>query len=152
MLSRLLVLLCLRHPVSSTRAGGCRAAGPYWRAVVPLPGPERSQLQHPVNLVPYPGTSRGGERMSITASEARRKLFPLIEQVNDDRTVVEIVSRRGNAVLMSAEDYAALEETAYLLRSPENVRRLLTAYTDALEGRNLAERELSELAALAADS
>jgi len=90
--------------------------------------------------------------MSITASEARRKLFPLIEQVNDDRTVVEIVSRRGNAVLMSAEDYAALEETAYLLRSPENVRRLLTAYTDALEGRNLAERELSELAALADDS
>jgi antitoxin YefM len=51
----------------------------------------------------------------------------LIEQVNDDRTVVEIVSRRGSAVLMSADDYAALEETAYLLRSPENVRRLLTA-------------------------
>ena len=90
--------------------------------------------------------------MSITASEARRMLFPLIEQVNDDRTVVEIVSRRGNAVLMSADDYAALEETAYLLRTPENVRRLLTAYTDALEGRNLVERDLSELAAMADDS
>jgi antitoxin YefM len=90
--------------------------------------------------------------MSITASEARRKLFPLIEQVNDDRTVVEIVSRRGNAVLMSADDYAALEETAHLLRSPENVRRLLTAYTDALEGRNLVEHDLSELAAIADDS
>jgi antitoxin YefM len=90
--------------------------------------------------------------MSITASEARRKLFPLIEQVNDDRAVVEIVSRRGNAVLMSADDYAALEETAYLLRSPENVRRLLTAYTDALEGRNLLERDLDELTAMADDS
>jgi len=90
--------------------------------------------------------------MSITASEARRMLFPLIEQVNDDRTVVEIVSRRGNAVLMSADDYAALKETAYLLRSPENVRRLLTAYTDALEGRNLVERDLSEIAAMADDS
>jgi antitoxin YefM len=90
--------------------------------------------------------------MSITASEARRKLFPLIEQVNDDRTVVEIVSRRGNAVLMSADDYAALEESAYLLRSPENVRRLLTAYADALEGRNLLERDLAELTALANDS
>jgi antitoxin YefM len=87
--------------------------------------------------------------VSITASEARRKLFPLIEQVNDDRTVVEIVSRRGNAVLMSADDYAALEETAYLLRSPENVRRLLVAYTDALEGRNLLERDLAELTAMA---
>lgn len=87
--------------------------------------------------------------MSITASEARRNLFPLIEQVNDDRSVVEIVSRRGNAVLMSAEDYAALQETAYLLRSPENARRLLTAYTDALEGRNLVHRDLSDLEVMA---
>ncbi|WP_028927906.1 type II toxin-antitoxin system Phd/YefM family antitoxin [Pseudonocardia acaciae] len=87
--------------------------------------------------------------MSITASEARRNLFPLIEQVNEDRTVVEIVSRRGNAVLMSAEDYAALQETAYLLRSPRNARRLLSAYTDAVEGRNVAERDLSELESLA---
>ena len=39
--------------------------------------------------------------MSITASEARRTLFPLIEQVNDDRTAVEITSKRGNAVFFS---------------------------------------------------
>jgi antitoxin YefM len=86
-----------------------------------------------------------GVGMSITASEARRSLFPLIEQVNEDRTVVEIVSRRGNAVLMSADDYAALAETAYLLRSPENARRLLTAYTDALAERNLTGRDLHDL-------
>jgi antitoxin YefM len=90
--------------------------------------------------------------MSITANEARRKLSRLIEQVNDDRTVVEIVSRRGSAVLMSADDYAALEETVYLLRSPENVRRLLTAYTDAFEGRNLLDRDLAALRVLADDS
>jgi antitoxin YefM len=87
--------------------------------------------------------------MSITASEARRNLFPLIEQVNDDRTVVEIVSRRGNAVLMSAEDYSALQETAYLLRSPRNAQRLLRAYTDAVEGRNLVEHELPDVESLA---
>ena len=87
--------------------------------------------------------------MSITASEARRNLFPLIEQVNDDHTAVEIVSRRGNAVLMSAEDYAAMAETAYLLRSPENARRLHTAYTDALAGRNLVEHDLADLQAMA---
>jgi antitoxin YefM len=90
--------------------------------------------------------------MSITASEARRNLFPLIQQVNDDRTVVEIVSRRGNAVLMSAEEYAAMEETAHLLRSPENARRLLAAYTDALEGRNLVDRDLSDLEAMSGDA
>jgi antitoxin YefM len=87
--------------------------------------------------------------LSITASAARRDLFPLIEQVNEDRSVIEIVSRRGNAVLMSADDYAALAETAHLLRSPENARRLLAAYVDALEGRNLTPRELTDLEVLA---
>lgn len=69
--------------------------------------------------------------MSITASEARRNLFPLIEQVNDDRTPVEINSRRGDAVLVSREDYEALEETAHLLRSPANARRLLESLAQA---------------------
>ena len=73
--------------------------------------------------------------VSISASEARRTLFPLIEQVNDDRTAVEIVSRKGNAVLMSADEYAAWQETAYLFRSPANARRLLDAYERAREGR-----------------
>ena len=86
--------------------------------------------------------------MSITASEARRNLFPLIEQVNDDRTAVEIVSRHGNAVLLAADEYAALQETAYLLRSPENAQRLLTAYTDALAGRNVSGRDVSDLEAM----
>ncbi|MBO0729996.1 MAG: type II toxin-antitoxin system prevent-host-death family antitoxin, partial [Acidimicrobiaceae bacterium] len=45
--------------------------------------------------------------MAITASQARRELFPLIEKVNDDRKPIEITSKRGNAVLMSAEEYAA---------------------------------------------
>ncbi len=65
--------------------------------------------------------------MSITASAARKSLFPLIEQVNDDRAPVEITSQKGNAVLMSADDYSAWQETAYLFRSPANARRLLDA-------------------------
>ncbi len=73
--------------------------------------------------------------MAITASEARKNLFPLIEQVNDDRAPVEIMSRRGNAVLMSREDYDALEETAHLLRSPVNARHLLESLVQAREGR-----------------
>ena len=72
--------------------------------------------------------------MAITASEARKNLFPLIEQVNDDRTPVEIMSRRGNAVLMSRDDYDALEETAHLLRSPANARHLLESLVQAREG------------------
>jgi len=73
--------------------------------------------------------------VSITASEARKTLFPLIERVNDDRVAVEIVSRRGSAVLMPADEYAAWQETAYLFRSPANARRLLDAYERARAGR-----------------
>lgn len=65
--------------------------------------------------------------MAITASEARKNLFPLIQQVNDDHAPVEITSKNGRAVLMSAEDWEAWQETAYLFRSPANARRLLEA-------------------------
>jgi antitoxin YefM len=72
--------------------------------------------------------------MAITASEARKNLFPLIEQVNNDRTPIEITSKRGDAVLMARTDYDALEETAHLLRSPANARRLLESLAQAQRG------------------
>lgn len=80
--------------------------------------------------------------MSISASEARKSLFPLIKKVNEDHDAIEIVSKHGNAVLVSAADYDALREGAYLLRSPANARRPLKAYENALSGRNITEREL----------
>lgn len=72
--------------------------------------------------------------MSVTASEARKNLFPLIEQVNDDRTPIEITSRRGDAVLISRADYDALQEMAHLLRVPANAKRLLESLQQALSG------------------
>lgn len=79
--------------------------------------------------------------MPVTASEARRNLFGLIEQVNDDRAPVEITSRRGDAVLLSRAEYDALEETAHLLRSPANARWLLDSLDEARSGR-VEEHEL----------
>ncbi len=79
--------------------------------------------------------------MAVTASEARKRLFPLIEQVNDDRTPVEITSRRGNAVLLSRADYDALEETAHLLRVPANAKRLVESLQQAKSER--AEHDLA---------
>ena len=73
--------------------------------------------------------------MSVTASEARKNLFPLIEQVNEDHAPIEITSRRGNAVLMSRADYDALEETAYLLRVPANARHLVESLKQARRGK-----------------
>jgi len=75
--------------------------------------------------------------MAITASEARRNLFPLIQQVNDDRAPVEITSKHGRAVLISADEWEAWQETAYLFRSPANVRRLLDAAAALDAGRGV---------------
>jgi antitoxin YefM len=80
--------------------------------------------------------------MAMTASEARKNLFPLIAQVNSDHRPVEITSKHGDAVLMSRADYDALEETAYLLRVPANAARLLESLEQARRG----ERHQHDLA------
>jgi len=56
-----------------------------------------------------------------------------------------IVTRKGNesVVILSLEDYEALEETAYLLRSPKNTRRLVESITQLEEGKGI-EREIAE--------
>jgi antitoxin YefM len=72
--------------------------------------------------------------VAITASEARKNLFSLIEKVNDDREPVEITSKHGDAVLLSRADYDALTETAWLLRVPANAQRLLQSLEQARTG------------------
>lgn len=81
--------------------------------------------------------------MAITASQARAGLFPLIEKVNADHTPIEIVSKKGSAVLMSLADFEALEETAYLLRTPANAAHLLESIAQHRAG-TAVQRELAE--------
>jgi antitoxin YefM len=69
----------------------------------------------------------GTPKVAISASEARSRLFPLIQQINDDHVPVRISSKSGDAVLMSAEDFDSWQATIYLLRSPANARRLMEA-------------------------
>lgn len=71
---------------------------------------------------------------AITVTDARKGLFGLIQQVNQDHTAVEVVSRHGNAVLMSKDDYDAITETAYLLRNVANAERLLESIERARRG------------------
>lgn len=73
--------------------------------------------------------------MSINASEARQRLFPLIEEVNDDQIAVEIVSKKGTAFLVSADEYRSLKETVYLLQSPANAARLRESLAEAAAGK-----------------
>ena len=89
--------------------------------------------------------------MAITATEARKRLFPLIKQVNDDRAPVEIISNHGRAYLVAAEDYESMEETDYLLRSPANAARLMAAADQVRQGRTLITKTMEELQVLAED-
>ncbi|MGN6680461.1 MAG: type II toxin-antitoxin system Phd/YefM family antitoxin [Streptosporangiaceae bacterium] len=72
--------------------------------------------------------------MAMTASEARKSLYRLIEKVNEDRTPIAITSRRGDAVLLSRSEYEALEETAHLVRVPANAKRLAESLQQARPG------------------
>jgi antitoxin YefM len=71
---------------------------------------------------------------AITATEARKSLFGLIQKVNEDHTAVEVVSRHGNVVILSKDDYDAMTETAYLLRNPANAERLVASIERARRG------------------
>jgi antitoxin YefM len=83
--------------------------------------------------------------IQTTYSQARANLAKLLDQVTQDREIV-IIERRGSedAALISASELSSLLETAYLLRSPANAERLLSALGRALksEGRPMTIQEL----------
>ena len=81
---------------------------------------------------------------AISYSSARANLARTMERVCNDHEAL-IITRNGerSVVLLSLEDYQALEETAYLLRSPVNAQRLLAATAQLEAGRGV-ERTLAE--------
>jgi antitoxin YefM len=81
---------------------------------------------------------------TITYSEARSKLAKTMEKVCDDHSPVIITRKNSRSVVMlSLDDYEALEETTYLLRSPKNARRLLESIAE-LETSGGTARALTE--------
>ena len=79
---------------------------------------------------------------AISYTAARENLAATMDQVCNDRDPVVITRKRDQSVvLLSLEDYEALEETAYLLRVPANARRLQAAIESLERGRGL-EKEL----------
>ena len=72
---------------------------------------------------------------TISYSDARAQLARTMDKVCDDHAPVVITRKSARSVvLMSLEDYQALEETAYLLRSPKNARRLLESIAELESG------------------
>ena len=81
---------------------------------------------------------------TMTYSESRARYAETLNAVVDDREEV-VITRAGHepVVIVSLDDYESLKESAYLLRSPENARRLL-ASIGRLEGGEGIERDLAE--------
>jgi len=81
---------------------------------------------------------------TVSYSESRARYAETLNSVTDDREEV-IITRAGHepVVMVALDDYESLRETAYLLRSPENARRVLGAI-DRLETGHGTERDLVE--------
>lgn len=69
---------------------------------------------------------------TTTYSNLRKNLAATLDGVANDHEPVVIVRDKGKpaAILMSLEDYASLEETRHLLRSPRNAERLVAAIAE----------------------
>jgi antitoxin YefM len=70
--------------------------------------------------------------LETTYTQLRDKLATVLDRVSEDHEVV-IVHRKGSkdVALVPADELSAIMETAHLLRSPENAKRLLRAYRRA---------------------
>lgn len=81
---------------------------------------------------------------SIACSNLKNKLTTTIDEVCEEHAPV-IITRKNtpSTVLLSPADYAALEETAYLLKSPDNAMRLMESVAELESGRGV-EKTLVE--------
>ncbi|NOG31510.1 type II toxin-antitoxin system prevent-host-death family antitoxin [Halomonas sp. TBZ9] len=72
---------------------------------------------------------------AISYTAARNHLAKTMEQVCEDHSPVIITRNKSQSVVMiSLEDYEALQETAYLLRAPKNAQRLLESIAELEQG------------------
>jgi len=78
--------------------------------------------------------------VEFTYTSAREQLATLLDRVTKDREVV-IIQRRGSedVAMISADELASLTETAYLMRSPENAERILSALARALKNQGKSQ-------------
>jgi antitoxin YefM len=72
------------------------------------------------------------EMSVLTASEARANLYRLIDQAADSHEPILIAGKRSSAVLVSEEDWKAIQETMYLLSMPGMRKSIREAMAEPL--------------------
>ncbi len=81
---------------------------------------------------------------ATTYTAVRENLARTMTKVCQDHAPIIVTRKKsGSVVIMSLEDYEALEETAYLLRAPKNARRLIESVAELADGKG-SERSLIE--------
>ena len=73
---------------------------------------------------------------NITATEARRQLYKLVDQVQESHEPIQITGKRGNAVLVGEDDWRAVQETLLLVSIPgmrESILEGMATPADELE-------------------
>lgn len=55
---------------------------------------------------------------TLTATEARKRLYSLVDEVKESHEPIQIVGKRSSAVLISEEDWRAIQETLFLTSIP----------------------------------
>lgn len=72
---------------------------------------------------------------AVSFSELRKDMKQIMDRTKDRHEPLIITRKSGNMVMMSLEDYNALEETAYILRNPRNAQRVLSSITELEAGK-----------------
>ncbi len=73
---------------------------------------------------------------TVSATEARKQLYKLIDDVAESHEPVQITGKRGNAVLVGEDDWRAVQETLHLISIPgmrESIREGIAAPVEDLE-------------------
>ncbi len=69
----------------------------------------------------------------ITASEARANIFRLMDEVAQTHQPITITGKRGNAVLVSEDDWQSIQETIYLSAIPKMVESIVAGINTPVE-------------------
>jgi len=61
----------------------------------------------------------------VTTTQARQNLYQLVDETNNNHYAIHITSKRGNAVLVSEEDWNSMQETLHLVSIPKMKESIL---------------------------
>ena len=72
---------------------------------------------------------------AVRFSDLKKNMKNIMNEVRENHEPTIVTHKQGNMVLLSLEDYNALEETAYILSNPKNAQRILTSLAEVRSGK-----------------